>query len=96
MVFLLSFSNWLFGEKESLIKVTDGKDVRVRGWFPRPCAIPVSEKDTDLDNYIDMDEDIQYHSPNASVCTKSTETEISYNHRVQKVSSTASNKKKHK
>ncbi|XP_031784989.1 palmitoyltransferase ZDHHC6 isoform X2 [Nasonia vitripennis] len=88
-------NNWLFGEKESLTVITDGKDNRIRGWFPRPCAIPVnSEKDKDLDNYFENDLDVQYLIPNVSPTSKSMQTELNYDHSVQKVS--VGNKKKNK
>ena len=90
------FSHWLFGEKEHFTKLTDGKDTRVRGWFPRPCAIPVSEKDKEFENYFETDPDAQYLIQNTSVSSKSTETEKNYNHRIETVSSPVNNKKKHK
>lgn len=90
-------SNWLFGEKESLTVVADGKDNRIRGWFPRPCAIPVnSEKDKDLDNYFETDSDVQYLIPNVSPSSVSTQTELNYGHPVQKVYAPVVSKKKNK
>lgn len=35
---------WLFGEKKE--DDANGKQIRARGWFPRPCAIEVIENET--------------------------------------------------
>ena len=74
------YRNWLFGEKEGIQPVINGKDNRIRGWFPRPCAIPVFEKDKDLDNY-DIDSDLndpKYLYSNTYGVSKSTEIEPNY------------------
>lgn len=87
-------SHWLFGEKEGVIAGSNGKDTRVRGWFPRPCAIPVSGKDGLLEDDFDEDlDDAQYFIPNTKHTSTSTETD--FNHRAEHVSSKAS-RKKHK
>ncbi|XP_011498934.1 PREDICTED: palmitoyltransferase ZDHHC6-like [Ceratosolen solmsi marchali] len=75
-------NNWLFGEKENHMASMDIKD-RVRGWFPRPCAIPVSEKDKELQNYVDVDGDERHYSSNATTSLTSVEGEMNYNYRMQ-------------
>ncbi|KAJ8673476.1 hypothetical protein QAD02_004738 [Eretmocerus hayati] len=70
--------HWLFGERESLTIPVDNRDVRVRGWFPRPCAIPVSGKDKDSDDSSELDPDVRYLTRNTSGVSKSTETDSNY------------------
>ncbi|XP_014222161.1 palmitoyltransferase ZDHHC6-like [Trichogramma pretiosum] len=74
-------NKWLFGEKEGVKAVVDGKDNRVRGWFPRACAIPLTERPEDNDNDASnmhncaSDDEVKYLSQNTSSLSKSTETD---------------------
>ncbi|XP_014205833.1 palmitoyltransferase ZDHHC6 [Copidosoma floridanum] len=81
--------NWLFGEKENSEMMVEGKDTRVRGWFPRPCAIPVSGKDLDFDS--ETDQDLQCLQ-SESTSTKST-AKASSNHELKKASPQVLDKK---
>lgn len=83
----------MFGEKESFSVAADGKDTRIRGWFPRPCVIPINEINEDLEDYA-MEPNVQYIFPNTSGVSKTTEIGKDFDDWVKKSNSTNSNTNK--
>lgn len=84
----------MFGEKDSIGVPTDGKDTRIRGWFPRPCVIPLSELNEGLEDYYVKESNEKYIFPNTSGVSKTTEIEEDFDNWVKQSTLTNSNTNK--